>query len=96
MPYTPQEKLEFAIKDAKYNIGMGVGNAFNKAVDLVLNKYKDEGDFQTLLALVEDTRDKFFASNQAKIEEEIANWKENNVPGIKRELGIQDNEEVPM
>jgi len=80
MSYTIQDKREFFEKDAKYNIGMGVGNAFNKAVDYYLSdkpQTRGKTDADTLL-LIEQLRDMFYKSNQAKIEQEIKNFLDAN------------------
>jgi hypothetical protein len=73
MAYTLQDKRDFFEKDIKYNIGMGVGNAFNKAVDFYIsdkniNRGASEKD---ALLIIEGLRDMFYSSNQSKIEEEI-------------------------
>ena len=90
MAYSLQEKLEFQIKDAKYSIGMAMGNAFSKAVDFYLSTEKTNFGKSEKKALrtIEGLRDMFFKSNQAKMEEEIANYLEANIGKWKEQLGF--------
>lgn len=94
MPYTPQEKKDFAIKDAKYAIGMAMGNAFQKSVDLVIASGDINENFEDTVKAIKGLRDEFFKDNQARIQEEFDKWLEENEPKIDEALGIRRDDEV--
>lgn len=91
MAYTTQDKFDFAIKDAKYSIGQGMGNAFAKAIDFYLsdkniNKGNTEND---ALLIIEGLRDMFFKSNQEAIQQAFDVWLKTNEKRIKLEVGLE-------
>lgn len=90
--YSPQEKKDFALKDAKYSIGMSRGNALAKAVDLVIAKYElsNFGD-DDLLDIIEKWANKFHHFNQVSIEKDFAEWKSLNEERLNTELGITED-----
>ena len=71
MAYSLSEVRAFYEKDVKYNIGMGVGNAFNKAVDVVIARVNELDEGEDIIKRIMQYRDTFFQENQNKIEQEI-------------------------
>ena len=98
--YTPQEKKDFILKDMKNAIGLGVGNAFSKAVDYILSLHEKTNpsliNSPQLMKDIFETRDQFFASNQQKIHEEFQNWLKQNEDEIDSSLGIQNTNPTPL
>jgi len=93
MAYSPQDKLDFAIKDAKYSIGMSRGNSLACATQLAcaliekaLLKQDNFEDFVYMYA------DKFHHFNQVSIDQDFQSWIETNKPKLLEELGIVDFE----
>lgn len=90
MPYNSQDKYDFAIKDAKYSIGQALGNAFSKAVDVIICEHsKDEIDGKNVIGEIIRLRDLFFEENQKKLEEEQNKWIAENDHKIKLEVGLE-------
>jgi len=85
MAYTQQEKLDFLIKDKKYEIGVSLGNAFNKSVDIAISE-KLGGE--KLLERIFELRDKFFEENQLKSQQEFDKWLAENDEKLKIQFGI--------
>jgi len=82
MAFSTEDLYNIYLKDTKYNIGMGVGNAFNKAVDFYLsnkniNVGKSESD---ALMIIEGLRNMFFESNRIKVEKEFESFVIDNPP----------------
>lgn len=101
--YSPQEKKDFILKDMKNAIGMGVGNAFTKAVDYHLGMInnlpidiKKEIKDEDMLESIMKTRDEFFSASQQKIHEEFNNWLKQNEDEIDESLGISNNNPKPL
>ena len=91
MPYSNQDKMEFAIKDAKYSIGAAMGNAFSKAVDFYLsdkniNVGRTEHD---AWIIIEGLRDMFFKGNQEAVNRETIAWLEENEHRLRIEYGLE-------
>lgn len=87
--YSGQDKVEFAIKDSKYSIGQGVGNAFNKAVDAIIARGVEGKTQKQILEEVLSLRDMFFNENQGKIEIECKKWEEENIDKLNAKYGIE-------
>ena len=71
MPYNLQDKRDFFEKDLKYSIGQGVGNAFSKAVDVIISRGVQGKTLPQILEEVLPLRDMFFNENQGKMNFEI-------------------------
>lgn len=86
------------LKDMKNAIGMGVGNAFTKAVDVVIASGHLEGqdDVSKILEQVVEIRDLFFKSNQQKIHDEFQDWLKQNEDEIDAMLGIASDVAKPL
>ena len=83
--YTPQDKKDFLIKDIKYAVGQGMGNAFSKAVDYVISLGLKGTE---AVVQIESYRDVFFKSNQEAIQEAFEKWLEENEQKVDEALGI--------
>lgn len=99
--YSQQDKKDFILKDVKYAIGQGLGNAFSKAVDMFIalkENYKleiEKEDWNTIENIIFQWRDNFFASNQLKAAKEYSEWLKENEDGLDMTLGlgVKDNPE---
>lgn len=93
--YSNQDKKDFILKDMKSAIGMGLGNAFAKAVDLVIALDPRGKEQDAILTMVNGFRDLFFKENQEKITNEWNDWLAKNENGLDMTLGlgVKDNPE---
>jgi hypothetical protein len=80
--YTPQDKYDFAIKDAKYSIGQGRGSAMGNAITWAIAKG---------LSLDEafEISDKIFHYQQVNIEKDFNSWLSLNKKKLKLEVGLE-------
>ena len=95
MAYSNLDKYEMACRQAKVDIGAGVGNALTNAVEFVCRQYcigDVEGDRslleEDLLQKVEELQERFLKASQRLIEASYAEWYEENSPRLKEELGL--------
>ena len=89
MAYLPQEKLEFALKDAKYSISMGMGNALSNSIQWVKNNpLYDKLTETELKEKIAESIDTFFHLTQFRIEKKYAEWLELNEEALKEHYGV--------
>jgi hypothetical protein len=93
MPYTSLDKYEMSLRQARVDIGQGMGNALTNAVSFV-NKFYEGKKMpeEEKLEKVFEVAKRMFQNSQSEIEIQYQNWFEAN----DRELRLSTGLEVPV
>ena len=83
--YSEQDKLEMSRRQARVDIGQGIGNACQIAKDITFLVFNNPVKGRTfnqdeILNMVFEIRDSIFASNSAKIDMEHKKWMSEHLP----------------
>lgn len=82
MPYTPQDKYEMSLRQAKVDIGQGRGNSMTNAINwAIANKLSLDEAFAIC--------DKIFHYSQVKIDTDYTAWFEANDRQLKIDTGLE-------
>ena len=88
--YTSQDKYEMTIRQARGDIGQGIGNALSNAVGWVKgNPIYEKLSENELKQKIEECWDMFFHASQVKIDKAHISWLEINDEALKEKFDIQ-------
>lgn len=89
MPYTPTDKYEMSLRQAKVDIGQGRGNAMTNAVNLcIASGHKFESD-EKMFEWIYNASDQIFHYNQVKIDADFKQWFEANDHQLRLDTGLE-------
>jgi plasmid maintenance system antidote protein VapI len=93
MPYNSQDKYEMSLRQARVDIGQGIGNALTNATNFVNKLYegKEITEDDKLEKIFEITK-KMFLNSQSEIEIQYQDWFEKNDRTLRLSTGL----EVPV